>query len=213
MNIEAKDLILVVLGIIGGSMHIKAFCQYHRQTILGISHPPKATFWLWIFISGLNWFSYFVSGDDWRLAILPAMSTVSLFVVFFLFVCKNKLSGLEFWDNIALVLSTIALITWSWCRFNRIGAIYTNCILQFSVIASFVPFYSRLLKGGEEERGPWPWFIFSGAYIFQLAAVLIEWKGFYMLPYPINCFFLHLIVGLLALKNIKKTKNRKEIWK
>jgi len=200
MNIEMKDLILVLLGLIAGLMHRKAFNKYYEQVILGISHPPKATWLLWVFLSTLNWFSFFVSGHDWRLAILPAISTIYLVKVFYLFVRKNKLSKLNFRDNIVLALSVIALLIWFWYRFNRVGAIYTNCILQVSIAISFWPYFERYLHRYEDEKGPLPWFIFSGAYLLQLAAVLIEWKGYYMLPYPINCFFLHSIVGLLSFK-------------
>jgi len=204
--IETKDLILIFLGAIAGLMHAIAFYKYHKQVILGISHPPRATWLLWVFVSTLNFFSYFVLGENWRLAILPGISTGACVLVFILFVRKNKLSKLRSWDNIVLVLGIIALLVWSWYRFNKMGAIYTNCILQLSVIASFIPIYSRFFQGREEERGPLPWFIFSGAYILQLIVVFVEWEGVYMVFYPINCFFLHLIVGILALKNLKKNQ-------
>lgn len=206
MNIWVKNLIVVILGVTAGLMHRKAFNMYYEQVIRGISHPPKATWLLWIFLSTLNWLSFFVSTEkDWFLVILPAISTIYLFKIFYSFVRKNKLSRLNFWDNIALIVSIIAVIVWAWYGFNRIGAIYSNCILQFSIFISFCPYFERYLKGCEEEKGPLPWFIFSGAYFLQLAAVLIKWKGYHLLPYPINCFFLHLFVGLLGLLSLKKS--------
>jgi len=197
---NTKDLIVIVLGLIAALMHLIAFYKYHEQTILGISHPPKATFLLWIFISTANLFTYLVMGDNWRLIILSTVSTTAVIVVFILFVRKNKLSVLDSWDLVALFLGIVALAVWSWYRLNRFGATFANLILQVSIIFSFIPLFRRFSDPEEKERGPLPWFIFSGAYVLQLVAVLIEKERYYMLFYPINCLVLHLIVGLLSLK-------------
>ncbi len=193
----------VILGVTAGLMHVVAFYRYNKQAVLGISCPRKATWLLWVFISSSNCVSYFIMGEHWPLAILPTVSTIACILVFFRCLFRGNFSKLDFWDDIALVLGIIALLVWWRYRFTRTGAIYANLILQPSIAISFIPTYRGLWKNPENEQNPLPWFIFSAAYIFHLIAVFLEWKGAYMLFYPINCFLLHFVVGIWSLRKPK----------
>lgn len=193
----------IIIGITAGSIHVTAFLIYHKQIFQGTSHPNITTWTLWAFLSPLNCLSYIAMSNDWIKGLLPIASTSACLAVFVLSLFKGKLSKLNFWDTVALIIGIVSiLIWWHYC-----SAAYANLLLQISIVISFVPTYRGAWKDVNIEK-PLPWFVWASAYILTITVVFLRWQGQYQdLVYPINCLLLHAGVGILA-SNIF---NRKEI--
>jgi len=192
-------IVEVILGAIAGLIHIVAFLIYNKQMLQGTSRPNIATWTLWLFISTLNCISYIVMSKDWVKGLLPIMSSLACIATFIFSVFKGKLSKLNLWDSIALVVGIIAVLVW-W-RYR--SATHANLILQISIAISFVPTYRGVWKDTSTEKS-WPWFIWSSAYILTITVVFLRWQGQYQdLVYPINCLLLHSGVGISSLRKPK----------
>lgn len=186
-----------MLSVLAGLMHIIAFVIYHKQILLGISKPNLATWTLWVFISTTNCISYiFMTGDVVK-AFISIASTGALIWVFLKAAAKEKFYGYEeLWDKVAFWIGIASIVIW----LKYSSATYANLIMQFSIIASFAPTFRGVWKSPETEKKLTPWFIWAFGYLFTLSVVFLRWEDRYQdLVYPINCFILHFLVGILAL--------------
>ncbi len=186
----------VSLAIFAGVLHIVAFAIYNRQMLHGTSVPNAATWTLWAFLTVLNASSYLVMSGDIVKTILPAASSLACILTFVYAGARGKLSRLDGWDRVALVVGLVSGFVW--LRYH--SATYANLILQISVAISFVPTCRGVWNDSRVER-PAPWFIWSSAYVFSMAVVALRWRGQYEdLVYPLNGLVLHAVVGLLSMR-------------
>lgn len=187
----SRDLIL---GIVAGGLHVLAFALYNKQMLQGTSRPNTATWTLWAFLTVLNLATYKVMSGDWIKSILPTISSIACLATFLFAIVKGKLTQLNVWDNIALLIGIASAVVW-W-QFH--SATYANLILQGSIAVSFVPTYRGVWQNPRNEKAL-PWFIWSSAYIISLLVIFLRWQGQYQdLVYPINCLVLHGAVGVMA---------------
>lgn len=205
MNID------IVLSIVAALMHVVAYLKYQKQTISEISKPNLATWNLWAFASATNCISYIAMTGDIVKGFLSIASTGALIWVFLKTVIKYAYN--DSWDKLIFRIGmTLILIAWVvvlWILFQKknISATFVNLILQPSIVISFIPTFRGIWKNPETERRITPWFILALAYVFVSAVVLRRWEGQYKdLVYPINCFVLHLGVGMLII--IKNPERR-----
>lgn len=189
----------VILGILAGLMHIVAFVIYHKQIFQGTSRPDITTWTLWFFLSPLNCVSYMEMNKNWMTWILPISSTIACIVVFVISLFRGKLSELDLWHTIALIIGIVSIGVWWYYR----SATYANLLLQVCIIISFIPTLGGVWKDPAKEKSL-PWFIWSSAYIFLMAAIFLEWEDKPLqLVYPINCLIWHAWVGILSLRKPK----------
>jgi len=189
----------VILGVIAAVMHVVAFVTHAWQTRKGTSSPNPATWILWSFISMLNCVSFITMREHWAVGLLPLVSSVSCIVVFLFYLLGNEFSKLKFGESVALALGIVAV--WVWWHYR--SAVYANLVLQPAIVISFLPTLNEVWKDSSKEKCL-PWFIWSFAYIFILVAIFLEWENKPLqLVYPINCLFLHGIVGMLSLTKPK----------
>jgi uncharacterized membrane protein YadS len=192
-------LIATILGIIAGILHLVAFAIYNKQMLEGTSRPNAATWNLWAFLTVLNCTSYFVMSTDWVKSFLPIASSFACVGTFFFALFKGKLSPLEKWDKVALTVGIISGLTWWVFK----SATYANVVLQFSVLVSFIPTYQGVWKDSSKEKSL-PWFIWAFAYVLILIVIWQRWQNQWQdLVYPVNCFFLHIGIGALAIRKSK----------
>lgn len=188
------EALAVVLGFAAGIMHLVAFGIYNKQILQKTSHPNSATWMLWVFLTVLNFTSYFYMSGDWVKSLLPTASSIACILTFILALFKGKLKRPKFWDSVALTIGLIA--GGMWWYYN--SAIYANLILQGAVAISFIPTYRDVWKDPKTEKAL-PWFIWAGAYVFSLVVVGLRWQEQYVdLVYPVSCLVLHAVVGVLA---------------
>lgn len=189
-------MIAMVLGFIGGAMHVMAFLIYNRQMLRGESKPNTATWSTWVVLSTLNATSYFFMSGDWVKTLLPIASTTACIGTFAFSLLKGKLSKLDPLDTLALILGLGVSFVWWWQR----NATFANLLLQIPITISFFPTYRGVVKNPKVEKAL-PWFIWSSAYIFSITTVILRWKGQPQdLVYPVLCLILHGGVGFLTLR-------------
>jgi len=189
----------VILGFIAASMHVTAFTIHAWQTSKGVSTPNPATWGLWTFISALNCASFITMREHRIVGLLPIVSSISCIVVFLIYLFRHKFSGLDFLENIALVLGVLAIFVW----WHYHSATYANLVLQPAIVISFVPTLRGVWKKPAVEKAL-PWFIWSPAYIFLMAGIFLKWEAKSLqLVYPINSLILHALVGILSLRKPK----------
>ncbi|MBM2821142.1 MAG: nuclear protein [Candidatus Berkelbacteria bacterium] len=187
----AKALALTSLVI-----YLFAFGLYNRQIITGKSKPNAAMWTLWVFLAGLNAASYQVMTGDWVKSLITYAGCVAMTTTFLITLRTGKFSRLGSFDWILLGLGFVAILAW-WVKQD---ATYANMLLQLAIAISFVPTYMGVWQKPANER-PLPWVLFSLGYVFQTLVVVTRWTGQIQdLVYPINCFTLHLVVGLLSLR-------------
>jgi hypothetical protein len=189
------------LGITAGAMHVVAFALYNKQMLQGTSVPNAATWTLWTFLTVLNVTSYAAMSGDVVKSILPATSSLACILTFLFSLYKGKLSRIDAWDGIALVIGVVSGLAWWWYH----SATYANLILQLSIAISFVPTYRGVWKNPAVERA-FPWYLWSSAYILSIVVIALRWEGQYQdLVYPVNCLLLHVAVGLLTRRAVSAT--------
>lgn len=182
------------LGIIAGLMHVVAFGFYNKQILRGTSVPNAATWTLWAFLTILNASSYAAMSGDMAKSILPIASSLACVLTFLFSLHKGKLSQIDAWDRIALVIGVVSGLIWWWYH----SATYANLVLQLSIAISFVPTYRGVWKNPAVERA-FPWCLWSSAYALSVVVIALRWEGQYQdLVYPINGLLLHAVVGLLT---------------
>ena len=182
------------LGITAGVIHVVAFIIYNKQISQEASVPNAATWTLWTFLTVLNATSYAVMSGDIVKSILPAVSSLACILTFLFSLYKGKLSRIDPWDGIALVIGVVSGLAWWWYH----SATYANLILQLAIAISFVPTYRGVWKNPAVERAL-PWYLWSFAYILIIIVVALRWRDQYQdLVYPVNLLLLHAAVGLLT---------------
>ena len=192
--------ISAIIGVIAGLLHVFSFVIYNKQLLKGESQPNTSTWILWVYLTVLNCTSYFFMTTDWAKSFLPIASSAAGIATFFVAVFKGKMSKIDPFDAGALVIGLLAGGAWWLYK----SATHANLILQISVLLSFIPTYRWVWKNAEREKGL-PWYIWTFAYSLSISVVIMRWNGHWQdLAYPINCFFLHLGVGLLSHKSFLK---------
>jgi hypothetical protein len=188
------------LGALSGMTHLVAFAIYNKQMLKGTSRPNTATWTLWVFLTILNASSYTVMTGDFVKGILPTAGALACIFTFLFSLFKGKLSRLDFYDKLALIIGMISGFIWWYYK----SATYANLILQISFIISFVPTYRGVWDDPKKEHAL-PWYVWSVAYfIMTLNVFLFSWRGQYQdLVYPILALLTHAPVGLLTYR--KKT--------
>jgi len=186
----------VVLGSVAGLTHIVAFGIYNLQMFRGQSIPNSSTWTLWTFLSTLNCLTYLSASGDWVKALLPIASSLACIATFFIALKKGKLSKLDQVEKILLGLGILSAVVW----FALHSAAKANLILQVCIVISFIATFRSVWRKPDSEKAL-PWFIWSSAYVLSITVVIWRWQSQWIdLAYPVNCLFLHAIVGLLAFR-------------
>lgn len=193
---EVQMPIDLLLSVTAGVLHLIAFAVYNRQMIAGASVPNTATWTLWTFLTVLNVSSYQAMSADWVKSILPGLSSLACILTFMFAVWKGKLSKLDLLDATVLAIGVISGFVWWYYQ----SAMYANLILQGAVALSFVPTLRGVWNDPSCEKAL-PWWIWSSAYIFLIAVVMIRWNNQYAdLAYPTNGLVLHGLVAIFVLR-------------
>jgi len=139
---------------------------------------------------------------DWVKGLLPIASSLACIATLMFSLLKGKLSKLNLWDSIALLVGIISIFAWWWFR----SATYANLVLQVGIVISFIPTIRGVWKDASTEKVP-PWFVWSFAYILNITVVLIRWQGQYQdLAYPTLCVLLHGGIGVLSLRRTSASR-------
>jgi drug/metabolite transporter (DMT)-like permease len=189
------------LAIIASLIHISAFVIYNKDIFRGKCHPSPISWFLWAFITVLNFTSYKVMNNDWIVAMLPIVGSAMCiftfaFLIFSSLRLKRKIQKPDRKDIAVLLIGAVAIVVWQIFK----SATYANLIVQGCFAFSTIPTIRSVWRKPRNEK-PLPWFIWTGAFLVGLGIVLLKWQGNYLaLVYPINAAACHLAVAILALR-------------
>jgi uncharacterized membrane protein YadS len=189
------------LAIIASLIHISAFIVYNKDIFQGKNRPSPVSWFLWAFITVLNFTSYKVMNNDWIVAILPTVSSAMCiftfaFLIFSALRLKRKIQKPDKGDIVVLLIGIVAIVVWQIFK----SAIYANLIVQGCFTFSCIPTIRSAWRNPRNEK-PLPWFMWTCAFLVGLAAVILRWNQlFFSLIYPINAAVCHFGIAILALR-------------
>lgn len=150
----------------------------------------------------LNFTSYKAMSKDWVKSVLPTISSVQCILTFFLALFQGQWKELGWGDIGALIVGIIASVLWWKLKKSDkdTASMVANLMLQLGITIGFIPTFQSVWVRPQSEIALC-WFLWTVSFAFQTAVVILRWKGQKRdLVYPINCLWLHLVVGLLALR-------------
>ena len=162
----------LLFSLLTGVITLFGYIEYNRGILLGTCKPQAVSWALWTMATIFNLASYFVMTGDFLKASLSIVSSVACFFTFIYAIYKKNYKPLSFLDGVTLGIGIISAIAW-W-QFH--SAVYANMILQFAVIAAFLPTYRSVWKNPRNENLT-TWILFSFAYLFLSITVLLRWNG------------------------------------
>ncbi|KPJ85781.1 hypothetical protein AMJ57_01930 [Parcubacteria bacterium SG8_24] len=189
-----------MLGFIFGwtsfAVHLLAFLVFNWKTARGQARPNTATWTIWSFVTILNCASYFVMSGDWIKALQPLAGALACTGTLLFALSRGRLERPGRFDLAVLAVSLVSAIVWFVWR----QAAFANLVLQAAFVISFIPTLKDVWRAPQKES-PLPWFMWGAAYLLLIAAVCVRWSGHIPdLVYPLNSFFWHALVGVLALR-------------
>lgn len=191
-----------ILAIASGVAYTLAYLDYNRQVIKGATKPNGATWLIWSVVSAISTTSYLkMSGDVWK-SVIPLLNIGLCIATFTLAVYLKKFKWPDKWDFVALLIGVIAAVVWK----HYGSAKYANLIVQFAILAGFIPMWRALTKKPTAENPrPWeceqprPWLLWVTSYVLATIVVFLRWNNQWCdLVYQVNCVLLHSSVPLLG---------------
>lgn len=183
-----------ILAIASGIAYTLAYLDYNRQVIKGATRPNSATWLIWSVIAIVSTTSYLkASGDVWK-SVIPLLNIGLCMATFVLAVCLKKFKRPDMMDFVALAIGVTAALVWK----QYGSAKYANLIVQFAVLAGFVPTWRGILKDPTCEQAR-PWIIWTVGYILAVIVVILRWNGQWIdIVYPTNCVLLHTSIPIIG---------------
>lgn len=197
-----------ILSIIGAVINLIGQFQYINYIIKKKVILNKATWGVLAVITFLQAGTYIEivrSGNLWLATTSIIVATSFAFIFLYSFF-NSRYAKLASTDKLLFIASIITVAIWHFTG----DVITAHFILVIAIVVSYIPTVKGLFQGILREK-PGPWFIGSIAYIFVVAAVLVE-SGLTNLPaliYPVVVgLFLNIFIGILAmLQNAGRIKN------
>jgi len=169
-----------ILGLISGLIIIPVYVSYFLQTKNGHSIPNPATWSIWLAVMLLNSATYSRMVGNFFESFLAIIVPVLLAIMLVYFVTLKKFAPLGKTEKVVLVLTFSIGILW-----KLTDATVSNLCLQVILLISFYPTVRGLVQNGLKEK-PLPWLLGVTAYLFLIAANLMDFHGDYAkLVFPI----------------------------
>jgi hypothetical protein len=191
-------LMVAILSIIGALINLVGQLQYIYYVINKKIILNKATWGVLAVITCLQAGTYIEivrSGNLWLATTSVIVATSFTFIFLYSFI-KSRYAKITPMDKLLFVASLLTLAIWQFTG----DAVVAHIVLVVAIVISYMPTVSGLIRGTLREK-PSPWFVGSVAYIFVVAAVLVE-SGLTNLPalmYPIVVgLVLNTFIGFLA---------------
>jgi hypothetical protein len=147
----------------------------------------------------LNFSNYTVVSGDFIKGIFPMISSVLCFFTLFLTARSGNFSEVEKDDKRVFALGVIAACVWKIAD----SPTFAQLLLQVALIIGFIPTFKKSYNRPESEN-TLAWCLWTLAFVFQTAFVLLTWEGQKMaLVYPINMFICHGVVAAMVVYRSK----------
>lgn len=185
-----------VLSVLAGLLSISAFCLYNQKILTGAAHPNITSWGLWAFMTVLNFTSYQAMSRDWLKNIVPTIGSIMCILTFIVTLYQGEWKAFERSDIFVLVIGVTASFLWWGLKSPTVA----NLMLQVGLSIGFIPTIRSVWYQPANEHALC-WFMWTLSFVLQATVVIMRWKGKKAdLVYSVNCTWLHLLVGLLALR-------------
>jgi hypothetical protein len=101
---------LQILGLLGGLLALGSSIPYIKDILLLKVKPQRATFFIWLMLGAIAFFSQLAKGASNSLW-LPGLETFGSLIIFILSI-KHGVGGLNKRDYVAIIVAIIGLIIW-----------------------------------------------------------------------------------------------------
>jgi hypothetical protein len=216
-SVFVTENLVQILSIAAGVAIALGYVIYFFQTIRNEISPNPATWLMWAYGTILLTIVEADLNAPFWLLLLPIVCSVCGVGVALLCWRRNKMHFPKGTDAYAffidLILTCVYVCTWA---FSEFGFLTGNQLLMatmvvlvcsnLSTIVSFIPIV-RSTYSNPSHESPLPWFIWTFSYLFLGYATILahgdDLTGSVMLLllYPVSCFVLHGVIGLLAYRN------------
>lgn len=187
-------MISISLGILIGVTHLLGYWIYYRTSSLYKETAPNTASWsVWAFGSIVNLLTYASMSNDWVKDILPAVCSVACLVIYVSYLRQGKFEVPKFSDILIFSADIMATIVWMSTNSPLIG----NMACQGSEVISFIPIIRETMRHPRRER-PLPWIIWSIAYALDVILVIIRWRQWGDMVYPVTSLALSLTMIIIT---------------
>lgn len=185
------------LSVIGVFVYLGAFAVYNIDLLRGQAYPApsRATWTMWAILIVLMATSYSAMSHDWWKSLqLYGGIAANILTCFFVWTHGGtKDFNRQNW--VIIFFAFLAISVWWVTR----DATWGNLILLLAVGLSSIPLVKNVAQNPKTEK-PLPWMMFALSYSLQLVVVLMRYTQIQDLGAPVGGTILHLLVGLLALR-------------
>ena len=175
------------LGFAVGYLDYNFGVHYHKST-----SPNAASWTIWTAIALVSSTTYWAaSGDVWK-SVIPIVNVVLCVATYIGALICGKFQKLKTSEWLALASGLAAVAVWAAYH----SAVYANLVVQIAITIGCIPTWRAVWKNPKPERAR-PWLIWASAYSLAAVVVILRWKQWSDLAYPVLCALLHGSVPLL----------------
>jgi len=183
----------IIFSVLAGLTQIYGYWVYNKGIYSGDIKPNATSWGLWGLGNVIACWSYLQLVHDMVKGILPIVCAIICIGTFFFALVRGKFERPDRESILIAIIDIEVIGFWILTESDT----WTNLLMQVDAIVSFVPIIRDTWKNPQSEK-PKPWFVWCLAYTLFFATVLLSWEKWWDIMYPVNYFFLHLIVGLVA---------------
>lgn len=176
-----------LLGWGSGLVVIIAYLPYIRDILSHKTRPERASWLIWAILGSIAFFSQYVEGGRYSLA-LPAAETVFTLVIFLLSL-KFGAGGFAKRDTLALVGAGLGLILW---YFTHQAVIALTIIITIDAIGAILTIWKSYLDPFSETLVSWILIALAGV----LSILAVGQLNPVLLAYPVYIFIANGVTAL-----------------
>jgi hypothetical protein len=176
-------------------LSICAYIVYSWSNLTGTGHPNISSWFVWTFLTVLNFTSYKKATGDWVKTYLPTANSMMCIVTTVVALCTGSFRNLGMTDLVCLCIGIVAGIWW----WKSHSAKQAQILVQIAIDVGFIPTFVTVYNHPSAE--PWYcWLMWTASFMFQFGAVkLRKGKGIDYL-YPTNMVITHAVTTALSLR-------------
>lgn len=194
--------IIIILAVLSGVLQFGGYWFYVHKVLEKNILPNTASWSIWAVGALLEASSYFFATEgDWLKNILPIVCSISAIIIFVICLFRGKFKRPDRFDLSIIVFDFFTIILW----ISTSSAVYANLFLVFTAVISFIPILRHVWRNPWAENAT-PWWLWTIAYAFLGIVVVLDYKKWEDLAYPITYFVLHIIVAVFATDGLLKRK-------
>lgn len=182
-----------------------AYGFYWHKVWKGRACPNKAAWFLWGALTILSSTSYAKASEDWVKSLLIIVNSVMCILTVAIVWKLGRFDPLTPYAKVALAIGLLTALVWLYFR----EADYAQFLMQGAILVGFFENCKMAWHKPEKEQAL-PWLIWSGAYVINIAVVLLRWnpENWVSILYPVNSLVCHFAMAMLVLLRLRHYRAR-----